>query len=286
MGTRCRIVVYAPSEPQAADAAEAAFGRIAEIEDALSDYRDHSEAARLMRLPPDRWHPVSVDLAAVLHRARRVYAASDGAFDPTVGPLTRLWRRARADARLPPDETLRAARARVGMHRIETSDDQRVRFDTPGMALDFGGIGKGYAADEAMAVLRAAGFGSAMVDFGGDLVLGDAPPDRPDGWRVDVRVGLGRPRTVHLVNAAVAGSGDLEQFVAIDGVRYAHIVDPRTGLGLTRRTAATVIADSGWLADALASAACVLGPEGAGRLRAAFPQTTIEVTAAADDAGP
>lgn len=267
MGTRCRIVVHAPSEDAAAAACADAFDRIAEIETVLSDYRPDSEASRLMRLEPGIWHAVSPDLACVLRLSGRVHAASDGAFDPAIGPLTQLWRQARREGRLPDPATLADARARSGWALIEVDpENDRVRFSRSGMGLDFGGIGKGYAADEALAVLRRAGLPRALVDFGGDLVAGDPPPGST-GWLVEIPDAAGQAREIRLANEAVASSGDAEQFIEIDGVRYAHILDPRTGLGLTRPAAATVRAPSCALADALASAACVMGAEGFERLR-------------------
>lgn len=284
MGSRCRILVYASSESEAATASAAAFDRIAELDAVLSDYRDDSEASRLLRRTPGVWHPVSPDLARLLRISQDVHRASGGAFDPSVGPLTILWRQVRRTGQLPEPGVLAEARARSGLWMIEVdSDHDRVRFARSGMGLDFGGIGKGYAADEAMRVLRSAGFHRAMIDFDGDIVVGDPPAGQPEGWTVAIDDGRGRQRTVRLSNRAVTTSGDAEQSVEIDGVRYAHLIDPRRGLGLTRPVAATVIADSGTMADALASAACVLGPEKVGRLRAVYPDAVIEVVVGTND---
>lgn len=277
MGTRCRIVVYAPSEAPAAAACAGAFARVAEIELALSDYNPASEASRLVAAEPGIWHAVSADLAVSLRRSKQVFDASAGAFDPSVGPLTKLWRQTRRDGVLPAPEVLADARARTGLSLFEIDQElDRIRFSRPGLGLDFGGIGKGLAADEAFRVLTTAGLRAALIDFGGGLVAGDPPPGQAC-WEIEIRNGLGGVRPLTLANGAVATSGDVEQFVEIDGMRYAHIVDPATGLGLTRRTAATVVAQSGWLADALATAACVLGPEGVDRLSAAYPHARIEV---------
>ncbi len=270
MGTRCRIVVYGPDEEQAALACKAAFDRIAALEEVLSDYRVDSEVSRFAEFSAGVWCPISPDLERVLVLSRRVYEVSEGAFDPTVGPLTKLWRETRRSGALPETSVLEEARGRVGFDLLEMDGRGRVRLRKPFIELDFGGVGKGFAADEAMRVLQEAGYPIALIDFGGDVLAGDPPADSPEGWSVEGRDGMGESRMLRLRNQAVATSGDLEQFVEIDGVRYAHIIDPRTGLGLTRRVAATVIAESGALADALASAACVLGPEGAERLAAAF----------------
>ena len=281
MGTPCRIVLYAPDEEAAIEACRAAFARISEIEAVLSDYRVSSEVSRLSKAQAGIWHPVSDDLAAAMVQSVRIHTASAGAFDPALGALTKLWREARRSGQLSSPQQLEHARSRAGMERITfDAEARRIRMEVDGVGFDFGGIGKGIGADEAMAVLRQRGIRSALIDFGGDLLASEPPPGRPGGWRVSIRDGLGEPVAVELADQAIAASGDLEQFVEIDGVRYSHIIDPSTGLGLTERRSATVIAPSAALADALASAACVVGPEGAAELRDAFPGTTITVQTA------
>lgn len=277
MGTRCRIVVFSPSEQEAVSAASSAFDRIAELEQVLSDYRETSEIARLVRQPHGEWHPVSTDLAAVLRASWEVWEASEGAFDPAIGPLTRLWRETRRSGTAPDPAVLSEALDRSGLHWFEIdAHADRVRFAKSGLGLDFGGIGKGWAADEAMRFLRSVGIKSALIDFGGDVLVGDPPPGR-SGWSVEVMDDSGRMVTIETTNRAVAASGDLEQFVEIDGVRSAHILHPQTGTGIPGPIASAVIADQAWLADALASAACVLGPEHVDTLRRAYPTVTIAV---------
>lgn len=136
------------------------------------------------------------------------------------------------------------------------------------MQLDLGGIGKGFAADAALAVLASSGAPRCLVNHGGDIAAGDAPPGAT-GWRVALDAAAGTMIT--LCNDAVATSGDAEQFVEFGGVRYSHIVDPSTGLGLTHRTQVTVIADDATTADALASALSVMGPERTDALLRSFP---------------
>lgn len=279
MGSKCRIVVFATSESDAAQACSAAFERISALNQSLSDYSPASEASRVFAARPGVWHPISEDLSEAIGKSMHVAAATDGAFDPTLAPLTKLWRSAKSNGRLPPSDLVESARNRSGFTLIgHDPARERVRFPSAGMGLDFGGIGKGLAADEALAVLRDHGLSVALIDFGGDLRFGDAPPDQPEGWSVQIRDGIVGARTLRLANAAIATSGDTERSVVIDGVMYSHILDPRTGLGLRRRVAATVIADQGWLADALASAACVLGPEGVPRLEQQFPGVQIWVS--------
>jgi thiamine biosynthesis lipoprotein len=272
MGSRARIVLYADNEPDAARAARAAFDEMDRLNLVLSDYTDRSEAMRVCAAPHATPHPISADLLDVLQKSRLVHQASGGAFDPTLGALTRLWRESFRSTRLPSPGALGHARACSGFHRIAIDPRaSTLTILTPGLLLDFGAIGKGYAADRALHTLAEQGFPQALVDLGGDLALGDPPPDAP-GWRIDATDDRSdTPRTLLLANTGLATSGDRYRSVTIGGVRYSHILDPSTGLGLRSAHAVTVIAEEAWLADALASAASVLGPTDAARLSARWP---------------
>lgn len=276
MGTEFRLVLYAADAEAARAASEDAFARIAELERVLSDYDAESEASRLVRrAAPGAAVEVSADLHDVLRRADAIARASGGAFDVTVGPFVRLWRRAGRQAELPAPARLAEAAAAVGFELVTLARDGEgrgtVALGAPGMRLDFGGIGKGYALDAALEVLARHGLTRALVDGGGDVLAGAPPPGR-DGWRVEVRAlaSGGPPSVLELAHAAVATSGDTARYVVLDGVRYAHIVDPATGIGLTRRTAASVVAPDGATADAWASAACVRGADAALEWSAAY----------------
>lgn len=279
MGVQTRVVLYAEDEPAARSAAQAAFARIAELDAALSDYRQDSELNRLCAGPAGRWTQVSDDLFRALSKARELAEATEGAFDCTIGPLTRLWREARARGTLPDPGAIAAARARVGWRLVELDGSARsVRLAADGMRLDMGGIGKGLAAQAAVDSLRAHGVERCLVALAGDVAAAAPPPDER-GWRVAIEAGPSdtASRTLVLENGAVSTSGDAEQYVEIDGVRFSHILDPRTGLGLTTRTAATVVARDGATADALASAFCVLGPGEAARVAPRFPGVAVRM---------
>jgi len=265
MGTLFRIVVHADSERDAERAVAAAFARIADLDERLSDYRADSELMRLCDAAPHA-EPVEVsrDLWEVLDQAGTVSVASEGAFDPTVGQLTKLWRRARRQHALPDSRLLADALRHVDYRQVERDAvNHRIRLARPGVRLDLGGIAKGFAAERACAALKERGVPRASIDAGGGLTVGDPPPGET-GWTIGI-AGMRREdrpvRFVRIANRSIATSGDLSQFLDIDGVRYSHILDPRTGIGLTRRISATVIARDGGLADALATALCVLGPE-------------------------
>ncbi len=265
MGVPTRVVVYAQSPEIARDAAAGAFERIGRLDQVMSDYRPDSELMRLCAAPAGTAVPISDDLFRVLSVAQCLNRASDGAFDVTIGPSVLLWRRARKSHQLPSEAELAAARALAGADLLTLSTTPPPTTATlakAGMKLDLGGIGKGYAAQAAVDFLCVRGLPRCLVALSGDIAVGDPPPGAP-GWRIAVSSGTGREedQVVTLRNAAVSTSGGTEQFVEIGGRRYAHILDPRTGLGLTDCRTATVIAPRGELSDALATIACILPPE-------------------------
>lgn len=264
MGTAFQAIVYAPDRSAAERAARAAFARIAELDGIMSDYRPASELMRLCARAGGEPVQVSDDLFVVLSRADEVSRRSGGAFDVTVGPVTRLWRRARRTHQLPEPDQLKKALALVGYDKVKLDEKAHtVRLTTPGMLLDLGGIAKGYTADEALKVLKKHGIDRALVAAGGDIAV-SGPPPGAEGWRVvivpltDAEKDV--PRTLILHDMAVSTSGDAEQYLEIDGVRYSHLIDPRTGLGLTGRRNVTVVALAGILSDSLTKVVSVLGP--------------------------
>jgi thiamine biosynthesis lipoprotein len=275
MGVPFKIVVYAADDAVANRAARAAYRRIEEINAKLSDYEEESELSRLSRGSPHaQGVKVSDDLFRVLERSQKLSQRSDGAFDVSVGPLVQLWRRARRQRELPTPERLAAARRAVDYRAIELDPKrQTVRLTKPGMRLDLGGIGIGYAVDEALAILKQHSIRSAMIDASGDIGVSDPPPGKA-GWRIGIapQGGKGEPtRFVLLANAALTTSGDAYQHVEINGIRYSHIVNPQTGLGLTDQSSVTVIAKDCTTADSLATAIIVLGPTKGLRLATETP---------------
>jgi thiamine biosynthesis lipoprotein len=266
MGVPFRIVLYAANPATAAAAATAAFERIAQLNGILSDYETDSELNALSASAGQgRWVKLSDDLWRVLEQAQNFAARSGGAFDVTVGPYASLWRRARQKHHLPPADLLAEARRAVGYKKLRLDPQTHsAKLLAPDMRLDLGGIGKGYGVDEALKVLRARGIRQALVAGAGDMAMGDPPPGKK-GWRIEVAPldapGAPPARFVLLANAALATSGDLFQRLEIDGQRYSHVVDPRTGVGLTDHSLVTVIATNCTTADALTKGVSVLGPK-------------------------
>ncbi|MBB4080589.1 thiamine biosynthesis lipoprotein [Lewinella aquimaris] len=254
MGTPWSITVYADDTSSAHRIIDSAYARIEAVEQAMSDYRTDSEINRLARLPPRRYHRVSGDLYRILKLSRQLARRSRGAFDPTVGPLSRLWRRAIRSQTFPSEQEISRAGSRVQWKYLRLRRPNLVWLARDSMQLDLGGIAKGYALDAAGEVLRTGGLPSFLVDGGGDLLLGASPPDR-SGWRIK-----GPNGPIDTAFVAVATSGTAYKYVEHEGNRYSHLIDPRTGMGVVGVRSVSVFAPSGTLADALASALLVTDP--------------------------
>jgi len=260
MATRFAITCHGEEEGAARMAADEAFAAAEEINRIASDYMPESE---LMRLPTGRATKVSPVFAELLTASFHFAEASGGAFDPTLGRLTKLWRESRRTGQLPEPGDLANAREASGWkHATWDAANSTLLLAKPGMQLDLGGIAKGFVADRMLAVMMKAGFPRTCIAAGGDLRLGDPPPGKTS-WRVGLKTfNEEKPEeVVELANCAVSTSGDLHQFAEIDGKRYSHIIDPATGLGLTERIAVSVIAPNATTSDALDNACCVIGPE-------------------------
>ncbi|WP_422925789.1 FAD:protein FMN transferase [Singulisphaera sp. PoT] len=280
MGSEFKLVLYTNDEATARRASRKAFDRIAELDNILSDYNNDSELMRLCEKAGGAPVPVSPDLFDVLSRSVSMYEQSEGAFDITVAPVVRLWRRARREIKLPTPDRIAQARALVGSDQLKLDPASRtVQLRKKGMRLDAGGIGKGYAAFAAIETLKKEGYPIALVAGSGDIAVGDPPPGRA-GWTIGVApLDASSPPKRHflLANGAVSTSGDAEKFVEIDGKRYSHIVDPRTGIGVIDRCSVTVVAPDGGLADSLDTAVYVLGPERGLRLVESIPNTAAMI---------
>lgn len=256
MGTMFEVKLYSSDAALAKKGFQLAFARVAELDNELSDYKPDSElniATMAAASGPVR---VSKDLATVLEAAQKLSEETGGAFDVTVGPLTKLWRQARKEHRVPSTESVLAAREKCGYRKLHVNGDS-IRVDSPGMQLDLGAIAKGYAADEALKVLAGLGLHQALVAASGDLAFGDAPPGQK-GWKIGVD---SSDQVLVLANAAVSTSGASEQFLESGTKHYSHIIDPKTGMGLLDAITVTTVARRGLLADPAATAVSVLGCE-------------------------
>jgi thiamine biosynthesis lipoprotein len=262
MGTLFTIIVFADEQSKAEAACHAAFQRVDQLEDVMSDYRADSELMRLCEKPVGQPVPVSADLFEIMQQAQKISELSDGAFDITVGPYVRLWRFARKRKALPTRAELAEASVAVGFRKLRLDPRKRtVTLLMPNMRLDLGGIAKGYAADQALALLKLRGINQALVAASGDIAIGEAPPGKR-GWKLGIAnlAGANVSSNLFLQNCGISTSGDKEQFIEIGGVRYSHVLDPTTGLGLTNRIQGTAIAPTATMTDSLDNTICVLGP--------------------------
>ncbi len=289
MGVRTTIVIYATSDETGTLAANDAFVRIAELEQVLSDWRVDSDVNQLCAKSGLGPVPVSPDLLSTLKKSLEVAAASEGAFDPTIAPLVRLWRETKETGVLPSDDRLRAARSMVDWRKVRLDEaNSTVELQLRGMRLDFGAIGKGLAAQAAVDRLKSRGVTRCLVALAGDVACGDPPPNH-EGWSVAVpsvrAIGDDPSAVLLLANQAVSTSGDAEQFVVIGEHRYSHILDPTTGLGLEHAFTTTVVAPRGEDADALSTAACAIGPDRARALLARYPRSAAVMVDAEERGG-
>jgi len=256
-------------------AAQEALDEADRIEDRLTVFRETSEVSRLNAGAAEVPVPVSEELYGLLETAARLHEGTGGAFDPTATPLLRTWGFLRREGRLPEAGEIEAARAVVGLPLVERDAEARmVRFRKPGVELSFGSIGKGYALDAMKERLRRVGVSAALLSAGGSSVVAFGGGD--EGFRVDVtsRRVPDRPLfRLWLRDAAQATSGAGEQFFEVEGRRYGHVIDPRTGWPAAGVLSATVVTASGAFADALSTAFLVAGPALAERYCAENPGT-------------
>ncbi|GAB3708648.1 FAD:protein FMN transferase [Spirosoma flavus] len=279
MGTQFNVLFYAPDSLTAQRAYVAVSARMDTLNQVMSDYLDGSEINRLSATAGQgKWVPVSADLFNVLQKAKTIAQRSNGNFDPTIGQLSLLWRRAVRRKEFPDAIARKKAHQTVGYRFMELDSITRsVRLQRLGMRLDVGGIGQGFAVDEALRVFHQFGIRSALIDIGGDILAGDSPPNSA-GWRV--QIGSGNvadtdTSTILLKNAAITTSGDTYRFLEINGRRYSHIMDPKSGLGLRHFVRATVLAPEGYQADALTKVFSVAGLQRSKKLLKRFPDVKL-----------
>jgi thiamine biosynthesis lipoprotein len=279
MGTQFNVILYTSDSTLANRAYEAVSVRMDSLNQIMSDYLDGSEINRLSATAGSgQWVPVSAELFAVLQKAQTIARLSNGRFDPTVGPLSLLWRRAVRRNEFPTGAERRRAKRTVGYRQMELdTTTHSVRLRRKAMRLDVGGIGQGFAIDEAQKVLHRYGVHLFLIDLGGDVLAGDAPPDAA-GWRVGIgsgKIGDADTTTILLKNAAITTSGDTYRFLEHNGRRYSHIMNPRSGLGLRHFVRATVLAPDGYRADALTKVFSVAGLRKSRRLLKRFPDSRL-----------
>ena len=283
MGSPFTISIFANDSVRAAEVAAAAFHCADSLNMIFSDYVDSSELNRLNATSgQNRYEPVSAALFDILKYSLEAAKLSEGSYDISMGPVVKLWRKARKEKSLPNSDSLKKALSKVGYRYIHLDTvHQSVWLEKAGMQLDLGGLGKGYVAQSALQIIQAAGFSEAMVNAGGKIAIGEAPPGR-NGWRIGITIPEDRekiiPQLLLLKNTSVATSGDIYQHLDINGKRYSHIIDPKTGLGITWQRNVTVIAEGGVISDWLATACSVLSLKKSFKLIGRYPGAAILIT--------
>jgi FAD:protein FMN transferase len=285
LGTTISVTVYEP----APDAVAEVFARVREIEEKMStseDDYDTTELLQVNRMADEAPVAVSEDTFFVIEAAKDYSELSFGAFDLSIWPLVRLWGFGTADASVPPERRIEETRALVDHRKVNLDPaTSSISLEKEGMGIDVGGIAKGYAADEARRILSENGVERALLDFGGNiLTIGDKPDGSP--WRIGIQnPDSRRGQFLGIVETgpgAVVTSGDYERFFEVDGVRYHHIIDPKTGYP-TRNglRSVTILAEDSIDADALSTAVFVLGVEEGTKLIETLP--TVEAAFVTED---
>lgn len=280
MGTKAVFTIWAkPSVAEtAARQARAEFDQVIQI---CNLYNPESELSRLNRSAWQNEFVCSDELWALLYEARRAYVFSNGAFDITAKPLMDLWGFYRKRGNLPPSqEEIAETQKKVGLDKVHFDDEkQTVKFTIEGMAFDLGGIAKGYAVDRATEVMLKAGVKRGVIDLGGNLRLLPEPPPGKPFYRIGIRNPENRnknlPQTLELLNTAVSTSGNYERYVTIDGKRYGHIINPKTGQPTQANYSVTVIAPAAMLADWLSTSIFLSGTELGNRAEKTFPGVQV-----------
>ena len=244
MGTTFSIIIYHDEEEDAQKATDHAFKRIEKLNQIFSNYLIDSEASRIHTTPLK----VSNEMWEVLTLCKKLYQKSNGAFDITIGPVSKLWRQARRRNQMPSDKDIKEAKALVGFNNLVfNSKNKEVSFKTKGMMLDFGAIAKGYAVDEAYMTLMNNGIKYALVDGGGDIYAGNHPDE---GWKVNIQ---NLDTTIYVNSLAIASSGSTYQNLTIDEKIYSHIIHPTSAIAVKSNETMNIIGPSCTVADALAT---------------------------------
>lgn len=260
MGTLLEVTLEGGDAAALARARDAVYAEVRRLESRLSNWDPESDVSRLNRAAGAGPQRVDPGLVALLAASQRHTLATRGSFDVSVGPLVALWRQAAMSNALPAPHEIAEARSQVGAARIEILPDGRVALPA-GMQVELGGVAKGFALDRALPILRSAGVANALLSFGqsSTWALG-APAGSPKGWRLLVRAPDGGLEGIlTLRDRALSVSGSLGQWTEIEGRRFGHVIDPRSGHPLERRREALVVAPDAALAEALSKALLVLG---------------------------
>jgi thiamine biosynthesis lipoprotein len=265
MGSPFNLIFYHPDSMEAAAIAKECFLIIDTLNNIFSDYTPESEVGKLATQTSYSSFKLSDELFAMVLISHDAWKRSGKTFDITIGSLTHLWRSAKAEKRFPSGKEIEEAKHSSGLDNLVIYIKQKkISFLQQGMRFDFGGIVKGYAAQKIIDHLKTKGISIALADAGGDIVMSDPPPGK-NGWNIAINLPEQEnelmDQQLELKNCAVATSGDVYKYIRHNGKKYSHIIDPRTGYGVTSQRNVTVIAKDGATADWLATACSILPVE-------------------------
>lgn len=262
MGSRFEITAMAQDDPTARECVEAAIAEITRIEDLISEWDSASQTSEVNRQSGKRPVKVDIELLNLIRRSNKVSGLTGGAFDISFASADRIWKFDGSMKTLPSEEEISKSVARIDYRKIIVNpEDTTVYLPETGMKIGFGAIGKGYAANQAKIVMQQHGATGGLVNAGGDLICWGKSPG-PNGWRVGIANPKARNQLVawmEINNMAVVTSGDYERFVILNGKKYAHIINPKTGWPVSGLQSVTIICADAELADALATAVFVMG---------------------------
>jgi thiamine biosynthesis lipoprotein len=271
MGSPFNLILYHSDSAEAKKIAAGCFSLVDSFVNIFSDYIDSSELNRLTASAGKNiYFPLSPALYDILTKSENAWHRSHGAFDITIGPLVSIWRKSRREKKFPDADSIRTIKKFIGFNNLIIDHEHRTALcKKAGMKLDLGGIAQGYIAQQVINRLRSLSIRIALVDVSGDIAMGDPPPTK-DGWTIGVNlpenaVELQEKKLV-LKNCTVSTSGDVYQYIEHNGKRYSHIVDPKTGYGVTSQRNVTVIASDATLADWLSTACSILSIKKSKRL--------------------
>ena len=284
MGSSFNIIFYHADSLEAVSISKECFALVDSLNNIFSDYSSTSEVGRLASMPVVKDQKVSNELYKMILYSKYVWTDSDKTFDISIGALTQLWRKAKAEKRFPADTEIKQAKSLSGFqHVVINKKPQTISLKQNGVRLDFGGIVPGYAAQKVIDFLKFKNINIALADASGDIVMSDPPPGKM-GWSIAINLPESEnelwDKKLELKNCAVSTSGDVYRFMIHDDKKYSHIIDPRTGYGVTSLRNVTAISKDGRIADWLATACSILPIKQALKLarkkRAALLIATLE----------
>ena len=262
MGSTFSMIFYCDDSIKASALSKECFAMVDSMNIIFSDYATTSEVGRLASMPIVKDQKVSDELFEMIRLSKSAWFRSGKTFDVTIGALTQLWRKAKVEKRFPSEEEINTAKQSTGFKNLTIDQTKRtISFKKQGMHLDFGGIVPGYVAQKVLDHLKSKNINIALVDASGDIVVSDPPPGK-DGWTIAINLPESSDETLdkklELSNFAVSTSGDVYRYIIHNGKKYSHIIDPKTGYGVTSQRNVTVISKYGRDADWLATACSIL----------------------------